>query len=290
VYFELLLFRLELKAVHVDKPIIHLIAVYLQSWQKITNYVIYSSLPLTIMAATDGPLAPSHLLSLKVMRVSVGYLSIIAVWLLAESRTMVFTAAWTIECMATILLQFSFFLCECLRRSFISKVDKNSVLKAHSSAGISSLQGSIPLPGHPKTLRDLTHASELLTLPSSFGSIQLGETFSSCLCVNNEKQVEIEVTQYKVEMQTVTAKAILYEMDGSDNYLAAGDTLEHIVHHEIKELGQHVLACTITYRLPPNSRSIQGASEDVNDPNLQTFRKFYKFAVGGWTDTNSRSH
>ena len=127
--------------------------------------------------------------------------------------------------------------------------------------------------------------SELLTLPSSFGSIQLGETFSSCLCVNNEKQVEIELTQFKVEMQTVTAKAILYEMDGSDNYLAAGDTLEHIVHHEIKELGQHVLACTITYRLPPNSRSIEGASEDMNDPSLQTFRKFYKFAVGGWTDT-----
>ena len=44
--------------------------------------------------------------------------------LAAESRTMVFTAAWTIECMATILFQFSFFLCECLRRSFISKVDK----------------------------------------------------------------------------------------------------------------------------------------------------------------------
>lgn len=94
------------------------------------------------------------------------------------------------------------------------------------------------------------------------------------------------MTQFKVEMQTVTAKAILYEMDGSGKYLAAGDTLEHIVHHEIKELGQHVLACTITYRLPPNSRSIQDASEDMNDPSLQTFRKFYKFAVGGWTNTN----
>jgi len=172
---------------------------------------------------------------------------------------------------------------------FVARSSQNLTIfvsKAHSSAAISSLQGSIPLPGHPKTLRDLTHASELLTLPSSFGSIQLGETFSSCLCVNNEKQVEIEVTQFKVEMQTVTAKAILYEMDGSGNYLAAGDTLEHIVHHEIKELGQHVLACTITYRLPPNSRSIQDASEDMNDPSLQTFRKFYKFAVGGWTDTN----
>jgi hypothetical protein len=158
-------------------------------------------------------------------------------------------------------------------------------IKAHSSAAVSSLQGSTPLSGHPKTLRDLTHASELLTLPSSFGSIQLGETFSSCLCVNNEKQVEIEVTQFKIEMQTVTAKVILYEMDGSDNHLAAGNSLEHIVHHEIKELGQHVLACTVTYRLPPNSRSIQSASEDTDDPSLQTFRKFYKFAVGGRTIT-----
>lgn len=157
--------------------------------------------------------------------------------------------------------------------------------KAHSSAAVSSLQGSTPLLGHPKTLRDLTHASELLTLPSSFGSIQLGETFSSCLCVNNEKQIEIEVVQFKVEMQTVTAKAILHEMDSSGNHLAPGDTMEHIVHHEIKELGQHVLACAVTYRLPPNARSIQGASEDTIDPSLQTFRKFYKFAVGGQADT-----
>ncbi|KAF8803619.1 DUF974-domain-containing protein [Phlegmacium glaucopus] len=161
---------------------------------------------------------------------------------------------------------------------------------AHSSTAVSSLQGSTPLLGHPKTLRDLTHASELLTLPSSFGSIQLGETFSSCLCINNEKQIEIEVVQFKVEMQTVTAKAILHEMDGSGNNLAPGDTLEHIVHHEIKELGQHVLACTVTYRLPPNSRSIQGASEDTNDPSLQTFRKFYKFAVTNPLSVKTKVH
>ena len=89
------------------------------------------------------------------------------------------------------------------------------------------------------------------------------------------------MVQFKVEMQTVTAKVILYEMDSSGNHLPAGDTVEHIVHHEIKELGQHVLACTVTYRLPPNSRSIHGASDDTSDPSLQTFRKFYKFAVGG---------
>ncbi|KAF4615305.1 hypothetical protein D9613_002848 [Agrocybe pediades] len=150
---------------------------------------------------------------------------------------------------------------------------------AHSSAAILSLQGTTPLPGHPKTLRDLTHASELLTLPSSFGSIQLGETFSSCLCINNETELGVEVVQMRVEMQTVTTKVVLHEMDDESTMLPGGDTLEHVVHHEIKELGQHVLACTVTYRLPSNSRSVPGASEDVSDPSLQTFRKFYKFAV-----------
>lgn len=98
------------------------------------------------------------------------------------------------------------------------------------------------MPGHPKTLRDLTHVSELLTLPSSFGSIQLGETFSSCLCVNNEAQLEIEGVTIKVEMQTVTSKVVLADFGGPDLRLAQGDTLENIVNHEIKELGQHVLA------------------------------------------------
>ncbi|KAF8906051.1 hypothetical protein CPB84DRAFT_1745251 [Gymnopilus junonius] len=161
---------------------------------------------------------------------------------------------------------------------------------AHSSAGILSLQGTTPLPGHPKTLRDLTHASELLTLPASFGSIQLGETFSSCLCVNNETEVAIEVTQVKVEMQTVTTKVVLYETEGPAETLPGDDTLEYIVNHEIKELGQHVLACTITYRLPPNSRSVPGASEDTTDPSLQTFRKFYKFAVTNPLSVKTKVH
>lgn len=142
-----------------------------------------------------------------------------------------------------------------------------------------SLQGNTPLSGYPKTLRDFTQASELLILPSSFGSIQLGETFSSCLCVNNEANVDVEGVHMKVEMQTVTTKVLLAEFGSSDYRLSTGDTLESIVHHEIKELGQHVLACTVTYRLPPGVR-IASQSEDSNqDPALQTFRKFYKFAV-----------
>ncbi|KAJ7756813.1 hypothetical protein DFH07DRAFT_742457 [Mycena maculata] len=160
---------------------------------------------------------------------------------------------------------------------------------SHSTESILSLQGKTPLSGHPKTLRDL-HLSELLTLPSSFGSIQLGETFSSCLCVNNEAQVAIDAVSMKVEMQTVTAKIMLAEFGGTDTNLAIGDTLENVVHHEIKELGQHVLACTVTYRLPPGSRAAPGPAEDPNDPSLQTFRKFYKFAVTNPLSVKTKVH
>ncbi|KAJ7582536.1 DUF974-domain-containing protein [Mycena floridula] len=156
---------------------------------------------------------------------------------------------------------------------------------AHSTASILSLQGNTPLPGHPKTLRDLTHASELLTLPASFGAIQLGETFSSCLCVNNEAQVEIEAVTMKVEMQTVTSKVLLAEFGGSEFRLAAADALEHVVHHEIKELGQHVLACTVSYKLPPSSRNVMDEEDTI-----QTFRKFYKFAVTNPLSVKTKVH
>ncbi|KAF5391817.1 hypothetical protein D9757_001692 [Collybiopsis confluens] len=149
---------------------------------------------------------------------------------------------------------------------------------AHSTQSILSLQGTSPLPGHPKTLRDLTQASELLTLPSSFGSIQLGETFSSCLSVNNEATTEIGSVALKIEMQTATSKLTLTEIGGGDTKLSPGDTLENVVHHEIKELGQHVLACTVSYQAPQSLRG-SAISEDTSDASTVTFRKFYKFLV-----------
>ncbi|KAF8894395.1 hypothetical protein BD779DRAFT_1660406 [Infundibulicybe gibba] len=161
---------------------------------------------------------------------------------------------------------------------------------AHSTASILSLQGTTPLPGHPKTLRDLTNAGELLVLPSSFGSIQLGETFSSCICVNNEAQIEVGAVSLKVEMQTATTKILLAGKGGAEHALAMGDTMETIIHHEIKEMGQHVLACTVTYRLPPGARNVPGATGDPNDPTLQTFRKFYKFAVTNPLSVKTKVH
>ncbi|KAH9180375.1 DUF974-domain-containing protein [Lactarius sanguifluus] len=167
---------------------------------------------------------------------------------------------------------------------------------AHSTASVLSLQGSAPLPGHPKTLRDLTNASTLLTLPSSFGAIQLGETFSGALAMNNESAAAVDGVVLRVEMQTATSKILLAELGGPTLSLVAGETLESMVHHEIKELGQHVLACTVSYQLPPGARrpmvagTSAAAGGGVDDAGLQTFRKFYKFAVTNPLSVKTKVH
>lgn len=171
-------------------------------------------------------------------------------------------------------------LFQCVKFSLcILKYKLHDGFQAHSTASILSLQGKAPLPGYPKTLRDFTHASELLTLPSSFGSIQLGETFSSCLSINSESHLEIDAVRMRVEMQTATAKVLLAEFGSLDHKIAAKDTFECLINHEIKELGQHVLACSVTYRFPLNARQPSAPAENTDDHTLQTFRKFYKFVV-----------
>ncbi|CCM03825.1 uncharacterized protein FIBRA_05974 [Fibroporia radiculosa] len=161
---------------------------------------------------------------------------------------------------------------------------------AHSTTSIVSLQGKTALPGHPKTLRDLSHVTEVLMLPSSFGAIQLGETFTSCLSVNNEASVDVESVTLTVEVQTASTKATVAEFGGPDFRLAVGESLEKVVGHEIKELGQHALACTISYRLPSGIRAPVAPAADSNDPNLYVFRKFYKFAVTNPLSVKTKVH
>ncbi|TFK84328.1 DUF974-domain-containing protein [Polyporus arcularius HHB13444] len=163
-------------------------------------------------------------------------------------------------------------------------------LSAHSTASIASLQGKTPLPGHPKTLRDLTHITELLTLPSSFGAIQLGETFSSCLSINNDANVDVDGVTVRVEMQTASSKATLTEFGGPEQRLSVGQSLERVVSHEIKELGQHVLGCTVTYHMPPGMRPPPGQPSDPQEPGVQSFRKFYKFAVTNPLSVKTKVH
>ncbi|THH04821.1 hypothetical protein EW145_g5244 [Phellinidium pouzarii] len=164
----------------------------------------------------------------------------------------------------------------------------------HATQNALSLQGAEPLQGHPKTLRDLTHSGQMLTLPAAFGAIQLGETFACVLSVNNEAGIPVDAVHAKIEMQTISSKATLVEVEapvgGAAKTLAAGDSLETVVSHEIKELGQHVLACTVTYRTPPGMRPATSGGGNADDPFVQTFRKFYKFNVTNPLSVKTKVH
>lgn len=73
----------------------------------------------------------------------------------------------------------------------------------------------------------------------------------------------------QIEMHTAVTKTPLQELGGSNKKIAALASMDTIVHFEIKELGQHTLACMVQYRTP------QGESRE--------FSKYYKFPVSKTT-------
>lgn len=137
-------------------------------------------------------------------------------------------------------------------------------LSAHASASLLSLQGiylniiletacfsipspgSRPLPGHPKTLRDFS-LTELLTLPSTFGAISLGETFSSAFCINNECEVDVAGVHLRMEIQTTTTKLLLADFGGLEKTLKPGESMEGVIGHEIKEVIPLVALWSVQY-------------------------------------------
>lgn len=142
----------------------------------------------------------------------------------------------------------------------------------------------------PSTVRDFHALSPNLSLPTSFGSISLGETFASCLCVTNQTKHEIEGVHLRVEMQSASSKVVLLELGGPDHKLdSSGGTLEGVVQSDIKELGQHTLTCIVHYRCPPGIRP-PAPSDDPSDPRAQLFRKHYRFPVTNPFSVKTKVH
>ncbi|KAG9122718.1 hypothetical protein FRC07_000775 [Ceratobasidium sp. 392] len=165
----------------------------------------------------------------------------------------------------------------------------SNALSAHAQASPLSLERASPLYGVPSTLRDLA-ISPVLLLPEAFGSISLGETFTSSLCINNESALEIIGTHLLVEIQTASSKVVLGQIGGIDSRLQPNEMLQLVVSHEIKELGQHVLACTVSYHVPPALRNSTVPPEDPANPTLRTIRKFYKFMVSNPLSVRTKVH
>ncbi|QRW04315.1 hypothetical protein RhiLY_03314 [Ceratobasidium sp. AG-Ba] len=151
----------------------------------------------------------------------------------------------------------------------------SNALTAHAQASPLSLEQS----SHCRAVR--LRRSEILLCR---------ETFTSCLCVNNESALEIIGTHLLVEIQTASTKIPLGQAGGIDNHLQPGEMLQLVVNHEIKELGQHVLACTVSYHVPPALRNSAIPPEDPANPTLRTIRKFYKFMVSNPLTVRTKVH
>lgn len=108
--------------------------------------------------------------------------------------------------------------------------------------------------------------SPLLTLPAAFGTICLGETFAATLNLSNETAEPVNGVRLLVEMQSVSGKHLIEEKapGAAADILRRDEAMELGVEWEIKELGMHVLVCTVEYGTAPSTRS---------------FQKFYKFNV-----------
>lgn len=164
---------------------------------------------------------------------------------------------------------------------------------------------------HPSTVHDFNALSPLLSLPSSFGTISLGETFVSILSLTNLTNSIIDGVSIHVSLHTTSTKTVLLETplltlnptvptpspltnppsspDLNNPTNGSSTILEAMVSAEIKELGQHTLTCVVTYRVPAHIRAPQ-ASDDPSDPRKMIFRKHYRFPVTNPFNVKTKVH
>lgn len=107
----------------------------------------------------------------------------------------------------------------------------------------------------------------LLMLPQSFGNIYLGETFTSYISVNNDSDQIVRDVSVKADLQTGSQRIPL--TGNSSNFavaeLAPNQSVDDVIHHEVKEIGTHILVCAVSYTMDNNEKMY--------------FRKFFKFQV-----------
>lgn len=118
-------------------------------------------------------------------------------------------------------------------------------------------------------------------MPQAPGSIFLGETFTSYLNIYNDGAEPALDVVLKVTLQTQKDQTMLsaFEANKSTRELGQGEAIGQLVKHEIKELGTHILGCTVAYRTPSASGS-----------ERKTLKKNFKFQVLKPLEVNSRTY
>ncbi|KAI8333215.1 hypothetical protein BD560DRAFT_360566 [Blakeslea trispora] len=150
---------------------------------------------------------------------------------------------------------------------YYESTDKSPLVEGLESLNIADLTASLPVDGKGGNLqiRDFG-LSQMLKLPSAFGNIYLGENFGTLISINNETASTVHQVGVKIELQTSSQRFVL--SDTTQTPMATLEiqaTYDTTVSHEIKELGVHILVCSVHYIAP--------------DGKKRHFRKFYKFQV-----------
>ncbi|XP_035628574.1 trafficking protein particle complex subunit 13-like isoform X1 [Oncorhynchus keta] len=106
---------------------------------------------------------------------------------------------------------------------------------------------------------------EMLTLPQNFGNIFLGETFSSYISVHNDSSQVVKDILVKADLQTSSQRLNLSASNNAVTELKPESCVDDVIHHEVKEIGTHILVCAVSYTTQAGEKLY--------------FRKFFKFQV-----------
>uniref|UniRef100_A0A8C2DHU6 Trafficking protein particle complex subunit 13 n=1 Tax=Cyprinus carpio TaxID=7962 RepID=A0A8C2DHU6_CYPCA len=104
---------------------------------------------------------------------------------------------------------------------------------------------------------------EMLTLPQNFGNIFLGETFSSYISVHNDSNQVVKDILVKADLQTSSQRLNLSASNSAVSELKPECCIDDVIHHEVKEIGTHILVCAVSYTTQTGEKLY--------------FRKFFKF-------------
>ncbi|KAH7718071.1 Protein C56C10.7 a [Aphelenchoides avenae] len=114
-----------------------------------------------------------------------------------------------------------------------------------------------------------------LMAPQTIDNIYLGETFTFYVSVLNESDQTCTEVSVKADIQTQTQRIPLpSKLHDAEAELQPKKFLGQIITHEIKETGQHILVCAVTYK--------------TGDGEKMYFRKFFKFPVNKPIDVRTK--
>ncbi|KTG31109.1 hypothetical protein cypCar_00030907 [Cyprinus carpio] len=98
-----------------------------------------------------------------------------------------------------------------------------------------------------------------------YRNIFLGETFSSYISVHNDSNQVVKDILVKADLQTSSQRLNLSASNSAVSELKPECCIDDVIHHEVKEIGTHILVCAVSYTTQTGEKLY--------------FRKFFKFQV-----------